>query len=830
MSVKIQIRRGSASEWASANPTLAAGELGYDSTNDILKVGDGSTPWASLPDSDDQNALQTAYDATGQTFALGANVQAAIHAIDDELIVQDGRLDIVQGDANTSGSIAKAEADAKAYTDTRENAITTAYEAYADQAEADAKSYADAQIDAAKLALGTNFAVADIATRDALTGLTVGDLIFVTDDGDSKWAQYKVVAVTDGDGSTSTYEKIMDEDVYLNAVSASAVKTAYESNADTNAFTDALLSKLNAIEAQAKDDQNADEVPYVDAGQTYALGANVQAALYAVDGELLSLDGRLDTVEGDDQTAGSIAKALKDAKDYADSVAAGQDDASEISYDATGQTYALGSNVQAALYAVDDELIALDGRLDTAESDITAVEGRLDTIEGDVNTSGSIAKALQDAKDYADAQDQLQNEASEITYDNTASSLAATNVQAALDEVEGRVDTAESDITAIEDRLDIVQGSASTNGSISQAIEDAKAYADAEILLAKTALGTNFVVADIAARDALTDLTIGDNVFVEDTGNQRWAQFKVIDDNPLAFTKIMDQTILINAIDGPGIKAAYELNADTNAFTDALLNKLNAIEANAKDDQDADEVSYDNTNTGLSATNVQGAIEELYSDVFATNTANFVLASPDATDGIASFRALLANDIPNLSADKINSGTFGVERIPNLDADKINSGVLNVERIPSLDVAKITTGVFDAGFIPNLNADKINAGTLSVDRIPNLSADKISEGTLNEARIPTLDQSKVTNLTTDLVAKVAGPASATNLNLAAFDGTTGKVIADSGFSASSFARITIGAVEPTSPSAGDLWFNNDAAVKNLFFYDGTNWIGVNTYQ
>jgi hypothetical protein len=39
-----------------------------------------------------------------------------------------------------------AEADAKAYTDTRETAITTAYEAYADTAEADAKAYADAEI------------------------------------------------------------------------------------------------------------------------------------------------------------------------------------------------------------------------------------------------------------------------------------------------------------------------------------------------------------------------------------------------------------------------------------------------------------------------------------------------------------------------------------------------------------------------------------------------------------------------------------------------------------------------------------------------------------
>lgn len=45
---KIQVRRGTAAEWAAANPILAAGEFGLDTTNDALKIGDGSTTWASL--------------------------------------------------------------------------------------------------------------------------------------------------------------------------------------------------------------------------------------------------------------------------------------------------------------------------------------------------------------------------------------------------------------------------------------------------------------------------------------------------------------------------------------------------------------------------------------------------------------------------------------------------------------------------------------------------------------------------------------------------------------------------------------------------------------
>lgn len=45
----IQLRKGLSSEWASTNPVLASGEPGYDLTNSILKIGDGTNAWADLP-------------------------------------------------------------------------------------------------------------------------------------------------------------------------------------------------------------------------------------------------------------------------------------------------------------------------------------------------------------------------------------------------------------------------------------------------------------------------------------------------------------------------------------------------------------------------------------------------------------------------------------------------------------------------------------------------------------------------------------------------------------------------------------------------------------
>jgi hypothetical protein len=45
---KILHRRGSASQWTSANTVLDASEIGYESDTGLFKIGDGSTAWNSL--------------------------------------------------------------------------------------------------------------------------------------------------------------------------------------------------------------------------------------------------------------------------------------------------------------------------------------------------------------------------------------------------------------------------------------------------------------------------------------------------------------------------------------------------------------------------------------------------------------------------------------------------------------------------------------------------------------------------------------------------------------------------------------------------------------
>jgi hypothetical protein len=44
----IQLRRGTAAQWVTANPTLAAGETGFETDTGKFKLGNGSQSWTAL--------------------------------------------------------------------------------------------------------------------------------------------------------------------------------------------------------------------------------------------------------------------------------------------------------------------------------------------------------------------------------------------------------------------------------------------------------------------------------------------------------------------------------------------------------------------------------------------------------------------------------------------------------------------------------------------------------------------------------------------------------------------------------------------------------------
>jgi hypothetical protein len=144
MAVRIQFRRGTAAEWANANPVLAAGELGYESDTGSFKIGDATNNW---------NALS--YGAISQSYvdnALADVVGLAPETLDTlaELAASIG------GDANFGNTVTTGLATLDAHIDDSTNvhgiADTAALETQtgaqnkANAAQANAASYTDTAV------------------------------------------------------------------------------------------------------------------------------------------------------------------------------------------------------------------------------------------------------------------------------------------------------------------------------------------------------------------------------------------------------------------------------------------------------------------------------------------------------------------------------------------------------------------------------------------------------------------------------------------------------------------------------------------------------------
>ena len=83
----IQVRRDTAANWTSVNPTLAAGEMGFETDTGKFKIGTGSTAWTSL-----------SYASSEATIPSSTVTSA---------MIVDGT--IVDGDINASAAIAPSK-------------------------------------------------------------------------------------------------------------------------------------------------------------------------------------------------------------------------------------------------------------------------------------------------------------------------------------------------------------------------------------------------------------------------------------------------------------------------------------------------------------------------------------------------------------------------------------------------------------------------------------------------------------------------------------------------------------------------------------------------
>ena len=73
---QIQLRRDTAANWTSTNPTLASGEMGFETDTGLFKIGNGSTAWTSLAYGVSVTTTNTA--KTGTTYTFVASDAGAI--------------------------------------------------------------------------------------------------------------------------------------------------------------------------------------------------------------------------------------------------------------------------------------------------------------------------------------------------------------------------------------------------------------------------------------------------------------------------------------------------------------------------------------------------------------------------------------------------------------------------------------------------------------------------------------------------------------------------------------------------------------------------------
>ena len=228
----------------------------YDAAGDAAAAQAAAEATASADATSKANAAQAAAEATASADATSkANAaQAAAELTASNAL--SSAVDDLEAYAD------QAEVDAKAYTDTRETAITTAYQSYADTAEVDAKAYADQKVadlvDSAPALLDTlnelAAAIGDDANFAANLATSVGEKV-------AKSGDTMTGALTLSGAPTSN----------LHAATKAYVDSA-ESNAISTASSDAT-SKANAAQAAAEATASADATSKANGAEADAIAA-----------------------------------------------------------------------------------------------------------------------------------------------------------------------------------------------------------------------------------------------------------------------------------------------------------------------------------------------------------------------------------------------------------------------------------------------------------------------------------------------------------------------------------------------------------------------------
>ena len=358
------------------------------------------------------------------------------------------------------------------------------------------------------------------------------------------------------------------------------IKTAYENNSDTNAFTDTEKSKLAAIEASA----DVTDATNVDAAGAVMNSDSTTAAMsFVVDEDNMSSDSatKVPTQQSvkayvDSEVAGVVDSAPSALNTLNELAAALGDDANF----STTVTNSIGTKLPLAGGTMTGNIVmsgseTVDGR------DVSADGTKLDGIEAsadvtdatNVDAAGAVMNSDLDGKGELlvgdGSGDPTALAAGTNGYVLKANSSTATGLEWAAETGGGSGEANQNAFStvAVSGQSDVAADSATDTLTLA---------AGSNVTITTNA--SNDTVT-IASTDTNTTYSVGDGGLTQNNfTNTLKTKLDGIEASATA-----DQT-------GAEIKSAYEGESDTNAFTDAEKTKLSGIEASATADQTAAEI------------------------------------------------------------------------------------------------------------------------------------------------------------------------------------------------------------------------------------------------
>jgi hypothetical protein len=396
--VRIQVRRGTASQWSTTNPVLAAGEMGVETDTNKFKFGNGTATWSALSYANadtagiteiSQDAINAALDmGTGLTKTYNDGANTITIAINDAVWANRAYVDsAVSALGNTADSTYIPLDDRGAVNGVASlNAQGKVPNTEIDQTVIATRSYADnlqsqnlVALEAHKN-LGTNVhGIADVSDLVVTAGLTeaINDLtIAAASDATAKAdaAQAAATAVATAAAATATAA----------ATAAAAASTALTTHdADTTNVhgiaNTALLATQSYADAQASAAQSA---AITASGSALSSHESDTTNVHGIaDVSLLALKSEVEAVTKTTLGLGNVDNTADASKPVSTAQATAIATAkSEAIADATSQVNALLTGAPAALNTLDELAAALGDDANFAASVTTSLGLKVDSL------------------------------------------------------------------------------------------------------------------------------------------------------------------------------------------------------------------------------------------------------------------------------------------------------------------------------------------------------------------------------------------------------------------------------------------------------------------